>query len=191
MGHSGATGPLMSTLRVSCEELHRRTVRPIQSTFFNSILVNLEYREAGHPGTALPGLPWAVMEATGAQSAGLSLMDNEGGLCWSAVSGRWADSAGRRFPLREVPCSAAVDAGELVLLIAPASAYPAIAGFSPGVLEGMYAPVVRDGRLAGVLWALAHDALLQFDSQDAFMLAELAAMARRLRWDRISTGHQG
>ena len=171
----------MSTLRVSREELDRRPVRPIQSTFFNSILVNLEYREVGHPGTALPGLPWAVMEATGAQSAGLSLMDNDSSICWSVVSGRWAASAGRRFPLRQVPCSVAMDAGELVVLANPAGAYPAIAGLSPGVMEGMYAPVARDGRLAGVLWALAHDDRLQFDSQDAFMLAELAAMTGRLR----------
>ena len=190
MGHAGAT-QLKSTVQVSREELDRRPVRPIQSTFFNSILVNLEYREAGHPGIALPALPWAVMEATGAQSAGLSLMDKEGGVCWRAVSGRWAASAGQSFLLRDLPCSAAIDAGELMLLVKPASAYPAIAGLSPGVIEGMYAPVVRDGRLAGVLWALAHDDRLQFDSQDAFMLAELAAMTRRLRWGRDSTGDQG
>lgn len=163
------------------DALDRRPVRPIQSTFFNSILVNLAYRDAESPGCGLPGLPWAVMEATGAQSAGLSLIGDDGSVCWTAVSGRWASCAGRRFPLRDAPCSAALDAGGLVVLITPARAYPAIAGLSPGVAEGMYAPVVREGRPAGVLWALAHDARLQFDSQDAFMLAELAAMAPRLR----------
>lgn len=181
----------MSPKRLSREALDRRPVRPIQSTFFNSILVNLEYREAGEPGTALPGLPWAVMEATGAQSAGLSLMDGEGGVCWSAVSGRWASSAGRRFALQDVPCAEAIDAGELVVLLAPLSDYPALAILSPGVTEGMYAPVVRDGRVAGVLWALAHDDRLQFDSQDAFMLGALAAMTPRLRWERGVAGHQG
>jgi hypothetical protein len=181
----------MSTLRITRDALERRPVRPIQSTFFNSIQVNLEYREAGEPGTALPGLPWAVMEATGAQSAGLSLLDGDAGVCWSAVSGRWAANAGRRFSLRDLPCSAAMDAGELLLLLAPASAYPALASLSPGIAEGMYAPVLREGRVAGVLWALAHDTRLQFDSQDAFMLAELAAMAGRLRWDRSVAGHQG
>ena len=180
----------MSTLRITRDALDRRPVRPIQSTFFNSILVQLEYREAEHPGSALPGLPWAVMEATGAQSAGLSLMDGEGDVCWSAVSGRWAASAGRRFPLQDLPCSVAIDAGELVLLLTPSSTYPALATQSPEVTEGMYAPVLSEGRVAGVLWALAHDARLQFDSQDAFMLAELAAMTRRLRWSDAAR-HQG
>lgn len=167
----------MSELQLSREQLERRPVRPIQSTFFNSILVNLEYREAEVPGSGITGLPWAVMEATGAQSAGLSLLSGDEAVCWAVVSGRWAAHARQCFRLTDLPCALALQAGQLLVLTGPARAFPALHAFHPGVSEGMYVPLSCHGQVRGVVWALAHEARLQFDSQDAFMLAELARVA--------------
>lgn len=163
------------------DAFERRPVKPIQSTFFNSILVNLEYRHAEDPAGTLAALPWAVMEATGAQSAGVSLRE-DGRLRWPAVAGRWSAQQGRAVPLAELPCGLALQAGRWEAFALPQDHFAGLQGLAPVAIESLHAPIAQHGQGAapGTLWAVLHNGAGQFDSQDAFMLAALAQLAGRL-----------
>jgi hypothetical protein len=157
--------------------LAQRRVRPIQSSFMNSVIVDLEMKNAEDPAHALQRVARAVIELTGAHSAGVSLLSggvNGEVLIWRAVSGAWSGHAGLSLPRQGSPCGWALQRGELLLLSRPARHCPAVQALRPPVVEGMYTGFA--GR-RGVVWALAHDHQLEFDGQDAFMLQEVGLRA--------------
>lgn len=165
----------------------RRPVKPIQSTFFNSILVNLEFRHDEDPSGTLAALPWAVMEATGAQSAGVSVLipgpGSQSQWQWAATGGRWSTRQGATFAPGELPCALALQSGQCQAIGEPAG-FAAWAALDPPPAESLHVPVLFSGASArppcATLWAVLHHPAGQFDSQDAFMLQALAQLAARL-----------
>ena len=161
-------------------DLGNRPVRPIQSSFMNSVIVDLEYQIADDPLNCMQGLARAVMELTGAQSSGVSLLDHnksKSSFKWYAVSGKWKEYSGHVLPGDAIPCGVAFARKALQLFARPERCFSVLRAFTPPVAEGMYAPFDDGAQVRGVVWGAFHRKDLQFDAQDAFMLQELARLA--------------
>lgn len=176
---SGAEHDLLTDVLMTAD-LGNRPVRPIQSSFMNSVIVDLQYQFADDPLQCLQKLARAVMELTGAQSSGVSLLDHnksESAFKWYAVSGKWKEYAGHCMPHDASPCGIAFERKTLQLFARPERCFSALSAFTPSVAEGLYAPFDDGAQARGVVWGVFHRKDLQFDAQDAFMLQELARLA--------------
>ncbi len=161
-------------------DLAVRPVRPIQSSFMNSVIVDLQYQIADDPAHCLQKLARAIIELTGAQSSGVGILDsNQSDNCfkWVAVSGKWKEYEGHSVPCDGSPCGVVYAQQALQLFARPERCFPILRELRPVIAEGMYAPFDGGSAGQGVVWALFHREDLRFDSQDVFMLQELARLA--------------
>jgi PAS domain S-box-containing protein len=162
------------------EELERRPARPPGHAAENRALVALANALTENPAALLQRLVEAARELCAADSAGISILEEEAGLPvfrWHAVSGAWTGCVGGSRPRDQTPCGTVLDRNCSLLMRHPERRYPALADLDPLVVEALISPFHLRGRPVGTLWIVTHGPARRFDSEDARVLGALAQFA--------------
>jgi len=153
----------------------RRTARSPDHQAESHVLVWLAEEMARAPGAIFERLAEAVLKLTRAESAGISLLNQrEGRFIWPAVAGIWSRHVGGGAPRDASPCGSVLDRNQALYFARPQRYFNALAAVSPAIEEGLLVPFHIDGKPMGTIWAVAHDAGRQFDSEDERLLVGLS-----------------
>ena len=156
----------------------RRTARRPDHQAESGVLVWLAEEMARAPGAIFDCLVEAVLRLTRAESAGISLLNQrEGRFIWPAVAGALSRHVGGSAPRDASPCGSVLDRNQPLYFARPQRYFNALADVSPAVEDGLLVPFHIDGKPMGTIWAIAHDAGRQFDSEDERLLVGLSEFA--------------
>src|SRR6185436_17628819 len=120
-----------------------------------------------------------------ANSAGISLLEEEGGLGpkgkyfrWHAVAGQWAPLVwNTTTPRDNGPCGTVLDRNVPLLFTNAHLHYTQFAGVYPLLVEGLLVPFYVNDQAVGTVWIVAHDDDRKFDAEDRRLLESLATFA--------------
>jgi two-component sensor histidine kinase len=136
---------------------------------------------ADNPKAVLPRLVRLAMEACGAESAGISLLEHEvREFRWFGLQGALADFEGTRTPFDFSPCGVTLQQNAPVLMKHPETVYGWIANAGIFIPEVLLVPLhlrrpPKDGG-AGTLWVVGSKPDF-FSQEHARVLTELAAFS--------------
>ena len=168
--------PLESILRT--EELNRRAPRQPDYASENVALVALTRSLANSPDTILQTLAESILDVLKAGSAGVSLLtENEERFYWPAIAGLWQAHIGGGTPRNFGPCGDVLDCNAPLLLAHVERRYAYFEPVTPPVEECLLVPFYVAGKAVGTIWAVAHDVLRKFDSEDLRQLENLGLFA--------------
>jgi PAS domain S-box-containing protein len=162
------------------EELHRRPSRPPDYEKENRALVALAHVLADSPRTILQTLADTILEASQADSAGLSLLTADDGgkrFYWPAIAGRWKSHVGGGTPRDFGPCGDVLDRDTPLLFRHFELRYTYFQPLTPPVEECLLVPFYVEGKAVGTIWAIAHDARRKFDAEDERLMSSLGKFA--------------
>jgi len=153
----------------------RRSVRTPDHQAESTVLVWLAEEMARDPATIFDRLVEAVLKLTRAQSAGISLLsERQGRFVWPAVAGDWSAYVWEGTPRDFGPCGTVLDRDQALYFVRPQRYFHYLADVAPPLEEGLLVPFHIDGKAMGTIWAVAHDADRQFDSEDERLLVGLS-----------------
>ena len=160
--------PLESVLATT--ELDLRPSRAADYQVENRALVALGRALANSPRTILQTLTDTILEVLGSESAGISLVTDDGRrFYWPAIAGVWQPHIGGGTPRDFSPCGDVLDRAAPLLFRHFERRYP----YLPPVEECLLVPFhVRD-RAVGTIWALTHNDRRKFDREDLRQLESL------------------
>ena len=168
--------PLESIFRT--EELNRRAPRQPDYASENLALVALTRSLADAPDTILQTLAESILDGLKAGSAGVSLLtENKERFYWPAIAGLWEQHIGGGTPRNFSPCGDVLDSNAPLLLAHIERRYTYFEPVTPPVEECLLVPFYVVGKAVGTIWAVAHDALRKFDSEDLRQLQNLGLFA--------------
>ncbi|WP_447752137.1 sensor histidine kinase [Sphingopyxis fribergensis] len=160
--------------------LEARAVREPDYQLENAAL-RLVAEELSHsPETVLRRLCEQVLVVCGAESAGVSLLEDKetgGNFYWPAIAGLWSAYEGGGMPRSESPCGVVLERNRTLIFHDVEIEFPAAAVASPRITELLLAPFRIDGVPVGTVWALMHSDAKRFDSEDRRLLESLARFA--------------
>jgi PAS domain S-box-containing protein len=158
------------------EELWRRPRRPPDYETENRALGKLVDALARAPQTILQTLADTLLEVLKAESAGMSLLTEEGkDFRWAAIAGAWSPHLGGGTPRDFGPCGDVLDRNQPLLFKHWEWRYPYLAEATPLAEEGLLVPFFVGGKAVGTIWTIAHSDGRKFDAED---LRQLESMAR-------------
>ena len=132
---------------------------------------------AESPETVLQALVDTAVEFCGAESAGISLEEPEGGTFrWIVVAGSFARYLGGRTPRNYSPCGTCLDSGRAQLYRVTKPYYEYLGVTAEPIVDGMLIPWSNEF-LRGTLWAVSHDSAEAFGPDDYELLNSLADFA--------------
>jgi signal transduction histidine kinase len=165
---------------VASHVLRERPARVPDYAAENRTLVELAEALADSPATLLDQVVAAVVDLTGAESAGVTLIEEAPGdgpvLRWHSTAGVMAGRSGT-MPRSNSPCGYVIDQDDVALFRDPATRFPELAGIEPCIREALLVPLHRDGEPIGTVWAILHTDVRGFDGEDARMLKGLSRFA--------------
>ena len=175
-------GPVPLESILCTEELNRRLSRAPDYEKENRALVELMSTLADSPGTVFQKLVDTILDVTRSDSAGLSLLTRDGktpDICgmrfyWPAISGLWKPHVGGGTPRNFGPCGDVLDRNCSLLFKHLERRYTY---FPPPINECLLVPFYVAGKAVGTIWALAHDDLRKFDSEDNRIMVSLGKFA--------------
>jgi two-component sensor histidine kinase len=168
--------PLEAILRT--EELGRRPYRAPDYETENRALAKMVRALAEAPATILQTLADTLLEVFKADSAGMSLLAEEGDrFYWPAVAGDWSPHLGGGTPRDFGPCGDVLDCNGPMLFTHWEKRYPYLTEATPLAEEGLLVPFHVDGEAVGTIWAIAHDGRRKFDAEDLRQLQSLTQFA--------------
>ncbi len=168
--------PLKAILRT--EELRHRPARPPDYEVETQALSALVQVLADSPRTILQTLVDKVVEVLRAGSAGLSLLTRDGQrFYWAAIAGDWSPHLGGGTPRGFGPCGDVLDRDTPMLFTRWERRYPYLASATPLAEEGLLVPFHVKGQAVGTIWAIAHNTVRKFDSEDLRLLESLGRFA--------------
>lgn len=131
---------------------------------------------AEHPDEVLPRLVKLAMNICEADSAGVSVLDNDAKVFrWLGLQGALSVFEGATTPRHHSPCGICLDCDRPILMERPERVYDWIADAKIAVPELLLVPLfVKGGEPLGTLWMVAR-AGRQFDRGHVRVLSELAA----------------
>ncbi|AUX45132.1 uncharacterized protein SOCE26_066130 [Sorangium cellulosum] len=165
---------------VTVDELARRPTRQPDHAAENRALLALAAAMAGPPQGVLPKLVSLALELCRADSAGVSLLEEEDGhevFRWHAVTGAFAPNNGGTMPRNASPCSIVLERSATLLFAHPARQFPSSPPVEPEIVEALTAPFHDGERPVGTVWALSHSDERKFDAEDARLLSSLTQFA--------------
>ncbi|MEO8166502.1 MAG: ATP-binding protein, partial [Betaproteobacteria bacterium] len=115
-----------------------------------------------------------------AQSAGISLLDEENGqkiFRWPAIAGDWAAHIGGTTPRDFSPCGIVVDRDAVQLFVRFDRFYPYFKLVTHPTQEGLLIPFHVDEKAVGTIWVVLHDESRKFDLEDYRLLNSLGTFA--------------
>lgn len=165
------------------DELWRRPHRPPDYETESKALGKLADALARSPRTILQTLADTLLEVFKADSAGMSLLIDDGknlhwegkNFYWAAIAGAWSPLMGGGTPRDFGPCSDVLDHNGPLLFKHWEWRYPYLAEATPLAEEGLLVPFYVGGKAVGTIWTLAHTDRRKFDAED---LRQLESMAR-------------
>jgi signal transduction histidine kinase/ActR/RegA family two-component response regulator len=122
----------------------------------------------------------AALELTGADSAGISVLEtNEGApiFRWRATAGKYLPFGGATMPRNFSPCGVVLDRNATQLMSDPVKAWPYIADLPNRIYELLLVPFYRDDCAVGTVWAVTHRDNKHFDSEDARLVGSISNFA--------------
>jgi PAS domain S-box-containing protein len=161
-------------------ELARRPSRPPDYAAENEALVALTRELTADPAGVLRKVAELVVRLCRADSAGVSVLEREGGeeiFRWHAAAGQFAPNLGGAMPSAASPCGAVITRGVVLLFKEAERFFPAMRDYEPRIYENLLAPREAGGKLTGTVWAIGHSPGHGFDAEDARLLASLARFA--------------
>jgi PAS domain S-box-containing protein len=137
---------------------------------------------AESPQRVLQRLADAALRLTGADSAGVSVLDataadGRGVFRWAATAGAFAPFAGGTLPRDFSPCGVVLDRAATQLMADPVRFYPYIDDLRPPVREVLLVPFYRGDTPVGTVWVVAHTDAKHFDAEDARLVTSLSRFA--------------
>jgi PAS domain S-box-containing protein len=161
-------------------ELARRTGRAPDYQAENRALLTLAQTLARSPETLLQTLCELTLPLCRAQSAGISILEEQDGelvFRWRALAGAMAPYRGGILPHDFAPCSITMERDSAQLFTQPGRYYPYAAAIQPPVHELLLIPFHLDERPVGTLWVTRTQEALGFDEEDVRLLKSLADFA--------------
>jgi PAS domain S-box-containing protein len=167
------------------EELQRRPSRPPNYEKENRALVALVSALADSPSTILQTLAETILDITGCDSAGLSLLTRDGKrpdaygqrFYWPAIAGMWNPHVGGGTPRNFGPCGDVLDQNRTLLFRHFERRYPYLQPVIPAAEECLLVPFYVAGRAVGTIWGIMHGDHRKFDAEDDRVMASLGKFA--------------
>jgi signal transduction histidine kinase len=182
MGSASASAassiPLESV--ICTRELNSRPARQPDFAAVNDALVRLGQTMADSPERVLQQLVDTALELCRAQSAGLSLLEEENGrkiFRWHGVAGEYAPYRWDTTPREFSPCGTVLDTDQMQLMSGPERHFTYFSSVRPRILETLLVPFHVDGRAVGTIWVISHDPERLFDAEDARVMSTLSDFA--------------
>jgi len=170
-------------------ELLRRPSRMPDHAAENRALLALAQELSESPQTVLHKVADLARELCGADSAGVSVLDESGAppdFRWRAISGPFAINLGKALHRDASPCGMVLDRNAALLFAEPGHFFPGVHALQPPIFEALLVPFHVDGRAIGTVWALAHRSDKHFQAEDTRLLTNLARFASGA-YKRIAT----
>ncbi|HWL71238.1 MAG TPA: GAF domain-containing protein [Geminicoccus sp.] len=161
-------------------ELDRRPSRAPDFQAESEALRDLAEAMANRPDQVLQRLVETALRLTGADSAGLSLLEADSTPAtfrWIATAGAFAGRAGGTMPVEASPCGLVIARDEVLLFEESGRFFPAVRDIIPPVRENLLVPFRVAGRPIGTLWVMMHHGSTRFEREDARILQNLARFA--------------
>jgi len=166
---------------VTTAELARRHPRPPDYEAENRALVSLMHELSSPSGNVLQKLVDTVLELCEAQSAGISILEeDENGrkfFRWHATAGKFAKFLGATMPRELSPSGTVLDRNSSLLFSHPERHYPIPPEVVPPINEVLLVPFHIAGEPVGTIWVIAHDDARKFDREDERVIASLGKFA--------------
>jgi PAS domain S-box-containing protein len=160
------------------EELTRRPARDPDYESENRALAKLIQALADSPSTILQTLADTLLDVFKADSAGLSLLSEDGkSFYWPAIAGDWKPHLGGGTPRDFGPCGDVLDRNTPLLFSRWERRYPYLLQAIPLAEEGLLVPFYVRGNAVGTVWAISHTARRRFDAEDLRQLESIARFA--------------
>jgi len=160
------------------EELWRRPRRPPDFETENRALGKLADALARSPQTILQTLADTLLEVFKADSAGMSLLTEDGrNFYWGAIAGAWSPHLGGGTPRDFGPCGDVLDCNRPLLFTHWERRYPYLTEATPLAEEGLLVPFHVAGKAVGTIWTIAHGDYRKFDAEDLRQLESIGRFA--------------
>lgn len=161
-------------------ELASRPSRPPDHAAENRVLVALARELAKPEGDVLRVLALAALQLCRAGSAGISLLEPDGGRAvfrWHSIVGGLADLEGGCIPRDASPCGVVIRLHRPLLMAHPERHFSTLLGLEPAVHEALLIPFTMLEQDVGTVWIVSHDAARGFDAEDRRLMCSLASFA--------------
>ncbi len=182
MGSASASAvssiPLESV--ICTRELSRRPARQPDLEAVTSALVRLGQTMADSPERVLQQLVDTALELCHAQSAGLSLLEEENGrkiFRWHGVAGEYAPYRWGTTPREFSPCGTVLDTDQMQLMSQLDRHFTYFSTVQPRISEALLVPFHVGGEAVGTIWVISHNPNRQFDAEDARVMSALGEFA--------------
>ncbi|HEX4263060.1 MAG TPA: GAF domain-containing protein [Verrucomicrobiae bacterium] len=163
---------------IATEQLDLRPIRISDSDVETQALLTLVRELARTPGNFFAKLIEAARQLSGADSTGISLLDEETKrFVWPAVSGTLKSYIGSGTPRDFGPCGTVLDRQSAILFLHPERHFTYLASISPPLEEVLLIPFYMDRKPVGTIWAVIHDKDRKFDSEHRSLLTSLSNFA--------------
>ena len=163
---------------LATEELERRPARSSDPGEETRLLLGLTRELSREPRNFFPFLIRAVVKMTNAESAGVSLLNEElKRFVWPAVTGGLAQYVGAGTPSDFGPCGTVLDRRASLLFQHPERHFTYLKPILPPLEEVLLAPFYLEGKPVGTVWAVAHTEGRMFDAEDKRLLETLSNFA--------------
>lgn len=130
------------------------------------------------PEEFFPKLVQTVLEFSNADSAGISLLDEENkAFIWPAVAGGLDPYIGAGTPSDFGPCGTVLDRNAPILFSHPERHFTYLKPIRPSLEEVLLVPFHVNGKAVGTIWAVIHETGRQFDREDRRFLESLSQFA--------------
>jgi signal transduction histidine kinase len=168
---------------IATEELLHRSARTPDLAAENRVLLALAETMARAPHEVLKRLVDEACALCHADSAGISLLDNDvppgeaPRFVWKATSGGLGPFEGNAMPRNFSPCGTVLDCNETLLMSHPVRHFRYIEELPMPVCEVLLVPFFRNGVSIGTVWVAAHSDDRKFDAEDARLIRSLSQFA--------------
>lgn len=165
---------------IATKELARRPWRRPAYEPENRALVALAQQIASSPEDILQKLVEQTQALCKADSAGISIAEDHNGVQifrWHAIAGRFSAHRWGTTPRDFSPSGTVLDRNALMLFSSPGRHFAYLDQALPPIVEALLVPFSVRGELVGTIWIMAHDALREFDAEDARVLVNLGKFA--------------
>jgi len=135
---------------------------------------------ANSPERILQNLVETALELCHAQSAGISLLEEEDGrpiLRWQGVAGQYAPHLWGTTPRDFSPCGTVLDTDSVQLMSRLDRHFSYFAEVTPRIEEALLIPFHVERKAVGTIWVIAHDESRGFDNEDVRVMDALGEFA--------------
>jgi GAF domain-containing protein len=163
---------------IATAELQTRSGRKPDPDRETAVLLKLHRALAIDPRTFFRKLTEAVLELSIADSAGISLLNEESRrFVWPAVAGPFRVYLWEGTPGNFGPCGTVLQRNATQLMLHPERHFTYLKPIQPGLEEVLLVPFHIDGKAVGTIWAVIHEPDRRFEPEDQRLLEVLSNFA--------------